>query len=133
MKSKLCYKISAVGIILLLLCMGFQSVMALENRTTNKLKELNINDSFKKNQDIFLGFRIIRGSITNKSFENNYFEFHAEKIVNFNFSIFKGNPIPVISREIIENRNIRINNFVNYTGFIGKNNIFLIRDYTNSY
>jgi hypothetical protein len=127
--NKLYHKISAFGILILFFSFVIHPVLAEESRATNKL---NINYNFKNKSEIFLGFRIIRGSISNKSFEDNYFEFHAERIVNFNFSIFKGNLIPVISRDIIENRNIRINNIVNYTGFIGKNNIFLIRDYTDS-
>jgi len=131
MHKQLLNRSLAIGIIVLFIGVGIHPVFAAESRTTNKLKELNINKTIFNNNEIFFGFRIIRGTISNRSFGDGYFEFHAERVVNFNFSIFKGNLIPIISREIIENRNYRIYQMVNYTGFIGKNYIFLFRNYTD--
>jgi len=125
-------KILIIAIIVLIIGINIHPAFAKENRTTNKLKELNINKTKFNNNDVFFGFRIIRGTFSNKSVKDSYLEFHAEKIINFNFSIFKGNPIPVITRETIENSNFRIYQFAYYIGFIGNNNIFLIRNYSDS-
>jgi hypothetical protein len=84
------------------------------------------------NKEVFFGFRTIRGTISNKTVKDSYLEFHAEKIINFNFTIFKGNPIPIISRETIENCNFRIYQFSYYIGFIGNNYVFLFRNYSDS-
>ena len=117
-------KILLIIKIVLIIGINIQPAFAVE---INPIKNTNFN-----NNDVFLGFRIIRGTFSNKSIGDGYIEFHAEKIINFNFSIFKGNPIPVISRQIIENQNFRIYQFANYWGFIGNNYIFLFRNYSDT-
>jgi hypothetical protein len=113
-------------IITLIIGINIHTAFAEEIRTTN------INKTNFNNDEVFIGFRIIRGTISNKTVGDTYLEFHAEKIINFNFTIFKGNPIPVISRETIEDRNFRIYQFGYYIGLIGNNFIFLIRNYSDS-